>query len=171
MQNDGLNTNQAQYLRQTVLIRYVWVSLLLLMWGAMGCAPTLYINETYRKALEVPVVDGNIALDNGVQIEIRAILKEEKQTPEKVWVTRLLGAYVLAANGFRRVWMLRPTGETKASYAGIELLASGTLQDIRLLHNSAYRCVTLTTGGGAGKTWFIHGSGAVGEKCNDKAND
>lgn len=143
---------------------------LLLLMG-IGCAPTLYINETYRKAYEVPVVDGNIALDNGIQIEVRAILEQEKQKPEKLWITRLVGSYVLVAEGFRHVWMLRPAGETKASYAPTEIVTTGGLRGVKLLHNSAYRCVTLTTGEGAGQTWFIHASGRAADKCSDKAND
>lgn len=134
----------------------------------VGCAPTLYINETYRKSLEVPVVDGNIALDNGVQIEVRAILAQEKVKPEKMVVTRLQGGYLLVANGFRNVWMLRPAGGTKASYYRLLVPSKMPLAGVKLLHSSSNACVTLATGDGAGAQWFIHASGEVAQSCKDK---
>ncbi|TNE43444.1 MAG: hypothetical protein EP343_33400 [Deltaproteobacteria bacterium] len=141
---------------------------LVLLLALVGCAPTLYINETYSKSLEVPVVDGNIALDNGIQIEVRAILAKEKVKPEKMVVTRLQGGYLLVANGFRNVWMLRPAGGAKASYTPLAVSSSSPLSGVRLLHSASNACVKLATGDGAGAQWFIHASGELAKQCKDK---
>ena len=88
-----------------------WIGTLLVGASLMitACAPKLYIKESFRQSVTVPVVEGTIALDRGETIEVAAILKKEKVKPAKVLLTRLMGAYVLTAEGFRNIWFLQPT--------------------------------------------------------------
>lgn len=176
----------------------VWCVCLL---GSLGCAPKLYIKESYRKAYAVYVVDGLVSLDNGVVLRVAPILKKENVTPPppptkaadpaapktdeekgkekqdreeepnlvKVHVTRLMGSYILAGDGFKKVWMIRPQGEDSGSYYPLQVPNVSVLRGVELQVREQWDCVTLILNKGVGGRFYIHKSGEIARKCNDKA--
>lgn len=136
--------------------------------GLWGCPPTLYINNSFRQAVKVPLAAGMISLNRGESIELKEVLKVEKVTPKKLIITRLFGTYYVTANGFRYVWRIAPAGREKASFTKIEVQPSGTLLQPQFLHSESHNCITLVSGEAAAqKKWSIHPSGQVKGKCTD----
>jgi hypothetical protein len=135
-----------------------------------NCAPKLYINESYRQAFTVPVVEGTISLERGETIEVRDILKLENVTPEKILITRLTGNYVLTAEGFKSLWLLRPVGGERASYYKLDLPIKDPppLRNPRFEHSVSHQCVVLNMEIADGEQqWYIHTSGKIARKCED----
>ncbi|HAA58434.1 MAG TPA: hypothetical protein DCE42_26965 [Myxococcales bacterium] len=145
-----------------------WIGTLLVGASLMitACAPKLYIKESFRQSVTVPVVEGTIALDRGETIEVAAILKKEKVKPAKVLLTRLMGAYVLTAEGFRNIWFLQPTGKDAASYRFVATPDKKPLTAPQFEHSESHNCVTLVLNNGASK-WNIHHSGQIARRCSD----
>lgn len=136
-----------------------------------GCPPTLYINNSFRQSVTVPLASGMVSLNRGESIELKEILKVEKVKPEKILVTRLYGSYFITAVGFQFVWKLTPAGREKASFTKIEV-PGGKIDNPQFLHSESHNCITLVTGAaGAEKRWSIHPSGLVAGKCSDVSNN
>lgn len=139
----------------------VWVLLL------ASCAPTLYVKQSFRGAVEVPVVKGTVALNRGETFEIDPILKKEGVTPKKVVVTKLFGRYLLTGDQFRHVWLISPAGREKASYQALQIVEKGRLVSPTFTHNEGHNCVTLSWGAGGTQKRQIDWSGRVGQRCGD----
>ena len=134
----------------------------------VNCLPKLYINESYRQSLTVPVVQGMIALDRGETIDVQAILKKEKITPAKMIVTRVRGIYLLTAEGFQNVWFLKVVSKEQASYNFKANPKKDKLRNPRFLHSESHHCAILVVETNNGDTrWFVHAGGTIARKCED----
>ena len=134
----------------------------------LNCLPKLYINESYRQSLTVPVIQGMTALDRGETIDVQVILKKEKVNPAKMIVTRIRGIYLLTAEGFQNVWFLKVVGQEKASYQAKENPDHNKLRKPRFLHSESHHCAILVAETNNGDTrWFIHAGGSIARKCED----
>lgn len=151
--------------------RCYWVALLGVVAISVvgwGCMPKLYIKDSFRQALALPVVQGTIALDRGETIELSEIMKKEKVTPQKVVLTKHFGAYLVTAEGFRQIWRIRPADKDAATYEAIDAPNKQPLKDPQFAHSESHNCVTLTLNNGQ-ERWEIHASGSIARSCSDAA--
>ena len=89
--------------------------------ASIGCAgQKMYLNQTHRAANTLPVAGGMVAFPSGVSMEISGILKLERKV-EKVVMTRLFGNYLVTAEGFGRVWLIKPCGRTGGRFRPLKL--------------------------------------------------
>ncbi len=133
-----------------------------------GCPSTLYIDETFRHAQKVPVVDGIISLDRGETIEVKEILKKEKKNSDNIIITKLKGNYYLTAPSFKYIWVISPRGGERAAFSSLELPKGVQLVDPRFFHSEKHNCIILVPDSSSeGQKYFIHSSGEIGLKCSD----
>ena len=133
----------------------------------VSCAPTLYMKQSFREALELPVVKGTIALNRGETMEIDPILKKEGVQPEKIVLTCLYGRYFITGDNFQYVWMIAPGGKENASFSALKIQDKGKLVSPKFEHQATTNCVTLIWGAGGENRIQIDWSGRVDRRCSD----
>jgi hypothetical protein len=139
---------------------------------AQACAPKLYARLSFNQPAELPVAEGMVAFTTGESFEINEIIKKEGKTPEKVLLTRILGTYVLTAEGFKHLWLLRPEGRDQATFSPIEVPDTPTIQSPKFQQSTKHHCVEFEVSkGGTPTKWFVHASGSLSKQCSDLAKE
>lgn len=131
----------------------------------LGCSPKLYIKQSFRQSVELPLSEGTVALNRGETIELTEILKKEKTKPTKVILTRLFGGYLLTAEGFVHIWLIQPSGRESATFKGLTSPTQKPLKEPKFEHSESHNCVILTLAGS--DRWHIHASGHIARSCSD----
>ena len=145
---------------------------LCLLFGGMGCAQTLFFNQTFLVPEDLKLSPNGYASlkSTGESFDFTPIKAQEPKAADRVTLLKVRGTYVVVGDGFRKVWKLWSGGKDKAKFEAIEL-GSGNTQGFRspTLEVSG-KCALLRWQKGAGTAQaFINSDGDVDEKkCGDE---
>lgn len=143
-----------------------------LLVSGMGCAPTLFFNQTFLVPEDLKLSNNGYASlkSTGESFDFTPIKAQEPKAGDHVTLVKVRGTYLVVGEGFRKVWKLWGGGKDKAKYEAVEL-GSGSPQGFRAptLEVSG-KCALLKWQKGAGTAQaFINSDGDVDEKkCGDE---
>jgi hypothetical protein len=135
--------------------------------GALGCAPKLYFDQTFRYREELKVTEkGYASLSSAETFDLGPIRKLEAKF-DRVQITKLHGSFFLVADGFKNLWRLWADGTDAAAYKKVDLGLTRPLESPTL--EVAEKCVVLgfTSGGVAEKRWITAGGKVDKKGCPD----
>ena len=153
--------------------------MLALAWG-IACSPKLRVNLSGRTVDQVPVTQAGVsALPTGEAFEVLPILAWEKEqggeTPAQLHFVRLRGHYLIAGEGFTRLWWVSPKNENEATFEDIAVVPDGAqLRKISVEKDVLRDCAIVgfeatsadTEGGATRQTRYVTASGKVrNEPC------
>lgn len=102
-----------------------FLAVCLALGGAAACAPTLHFNQSFLVAEELKLSSKNYASlkSTGESFNLQPILAQEGKT-EKVVLLKVHGTYLVAGEGFKKLWRLWAGGRDEAKFKPIDLEAN-----------------------------------------------
>jgi hypothetical protein len=133
--------------------------------AAGACAPTLNANMSFLVPEELRIAPNGYASlkSTGESFDLSPIKSQEPRT-DRVQIIKIHGNYILAADGWKRVWTLWPGGKDEMHYKPLSLAPGGTGFNQPTLETSG-NCALLKWQKGASPAQaFINADGDVNEK-------
>ena len=145
--------------RMHLVSKAIVVSSLPLMFAC--AAMTIPVHQTYQHVDEVrlPQTGSVVALDTGETLDLTLILHNEGKRPERLFLHKVEGVFVLIGDGFKNLYVIYPKGDT-ADVELVPLSATTGVEAPKLRPGVASKCTLLTyKGNGAEKKLFIGSDG------------
>lgn len=137
-----------------------------------GCAPTLFFNQSFLASEELKLTkDGYASLKSTGETFDLTPIKSQEAKADRILVIKIHGSYLVAGEGFKKVWRLwGGGGKDKAKYEAVEKLspaAPAGFAGVSLEASGNCALFKQTKGAQAAQT-FITADGDVDEKkCPD----
>ena len=138
----------------------------------MGCAPTLFFNQTFLVPEDLKLSGNGYASlkSTGESFDFTPIKAQEPKAADRITLVKIRGSYIVVGEGFRKVWRLWSGGKDKAKFEAVDLGAGGPQGFQGPTLEVSGKCALLKWQKDAGNAQaFINSDGDVDEKkCGDE---
>ena len=138
----------------------------------MGCAPTLFFNQTFLVPEDLKLSNNGYASlkSTGESFDFAPIKAQEPKAGDRIQLMKIRGSSIVVGEGFRRVWRLWTGGKDKAKFEPVELGAGINQGFLSPTLEVSGKCALLKWQKNARPAQaFINSDGDVNEtKCGDE---
>jgi hypothetical protein len=138
----------------------------------MGCAPTLFFNQTFLVPEDLRLSSNGYASlkSTGESFDFSPIKAQEPKAADRIILIKIRGSYFVVGEAFRRVWRLWGAGKDKAKFEPIGLGPGNSQGFVSATMEVSGKCALLKWQRGAANVQaFINSDGDVDEKkCSDE---